>query len=226
MAAPAPVPAGPGPACTAGLGSLLSVTISGTVRESLLPSVPVGDSLSISFLAEPKALVREVPGQGIVADGIAPYKVCPADFEVSTSSGFKAHYDVPKPVPPPLGVAPDPNAGALWFSMMSARSVHDGVYLSTDLANAAIGVPLGVHTSDPKTTFGGVFDVTFGRHSLPNGSGHGVPITGAIGEFDSDVSVAASLKVWKDWEAHTVISADFDKMTISKTTPIAIQQDL
>tara|TARA_B110001452_G_scaffold263547_1_gene265150 strand:+ start:812 stop:1483 length:672 start_codon:yes stop_codon:yes gene_type:complete len=217
---------GAGPSCTAGLGALLSVVISGTVRESLLPSVAVGDTLSISFLAEPKALVREVPGQGIVTDGIAPYKVCPEEFEVSTSSGFSAHYTVPPVVPPLPGVEPDPNAGALWFSMLSARSVHDGVYLSTDLANAAMGVPLGVHTSDPKTIFGGAFDVTFARHSLPNGSGHGVPITGAIGEFDAGVSVAASLKVWKDWAAHVVINADFDKMTISKTTPIAIREDL
>lgn len=221
-------PVAAGPSCTASLGALLSIVISGTVHESLLPGVAVGDTLSISFLAEPKALVREIPEQGIIADGIAPYKVCPGDFVVSTSSGFTAHYQVPPVVPPAEGVLPDPNAGALWFNMVSARSVYDGVYLSTDVANAALGVPLGVHTTDPKDIFGGVFDVTFARHSLPSGgemgTNSGVPIMSAIGEFDAGVSVAASLKVWKDWAAHVVINADFDKMTISKTTPIAIRE--
>ena len=37
------------------LGALIAVSISGKVKESILPGVAVGDELTVSFLAEPTA---------------------------------------------------------------------------------------------------------------------------------------------------------------------------
>ena len=73
--------------CSTALGALIAVSISGKVKESILPGVAVGDELTVSFLAEPTALVREIEGQGIVQDGIGVHRVCTEDFAVKFSSG-------------------------------------------------------------------------------------------------------------------------------------------
>ena len=73
--------------CSTALGALIAVSISGKVKESILPGVAVGDELTVSFLAEPTALVREIEGQGIVQDGIGVHRVCTEDFALKFSSG-------------------------------------------------------------------------------------------------------------------------------------------
>ena len=70
----------PGTQCKAPkTGSLMSVVISGLVTSSKMPGVHKNSTVNIQFLAEPQGLIREVPGQGVVYDGISPYKICPED---------------------------------------------------------------------------------------------------------------------------------------------------
>ena len=80
----------PGTQCKAPkTGSLMSVVISGLVTSSKMPGVHKNSTVNIQFLAEPQGLIREVPGQGVVYDGISPYKICPEDFDVKFSTGVK-----------------------------------------------------------------------------------------------------------------------------------------
>jgi hypothetical protein len=196
--------------CSTALGPLMSVILTGTVRESVMPGVKAGEEIKISFLAESTAMVRDIKGQGIVYDGISPYKVCQQDFEVSFSSGFTAHFKRPPP-PAPTAVSGTPGAppGGLWFSLMKERVIYDGAWVSTESSDGTIGLPLDMH--DKLATYGGVFDVSFNRFALPSQK-----IADAVGTYDKSKSNKAMLKIWKDWTANFVIQADFEKMVIAE----------
>ena len=192
--------------CSTALGALIAVSISGKVKESILPGVAVGDELTVSFLAEPTALVREIEGQGIVQDGIGVHRVCTEDFAVKFSSGAVGHALLP-PALPAAPVVQGVPAGGLWFSVMKGRVIYDGGWVSTDPTDASKGVPLDFHD---KATYGGVFDISLLRHSMPS-----LELPEAVGSYDAKLAVDATLTVWKDWTSNFVISADFDKLTMS-----------
>lgn len=124
----------------------------------------------------------------------------------STRNATAAPAVVVAPPPPP------PPSPSLWFALMRARVVHDGFWLSNEPADAKVGVPLDFH--DATSTYGGVFDVMFERHTLSQS------ITEAEGTYDASVLVKSALKIWKDWKANFVITADFDTITISKAHTI------
>ena len=194
--------------CSTALGALIAVSISGKVKESILPGVAVGDELTVSFLAEPTALVREIEGQGIVQDGIGVHRVCTEDFAVKFSSGAVGHALLP-PALPAAPVVQGVPAGGLWFSVMKGRVIYDGAWVSTDPTDASKGVPLDFHD---KATYGGVFDISLLRHSMPS-----LELPEAVGSYDAKLAVDATLTVWKDWTSNFVVSADFDKLTMSTT---------
>jgi len=203
--------------CSSKLGPLVSVLISGTVRESQMPGVKAGEEVKVSFLAESTAIVRNIVGQGIVYDGISPYKVCQEDFSVSFSSGFTGHFLKPPP-PGPLAVSGTQGVppGGLWFALMKERVIYDGAWVSTESSDGTVGVPLDMH--DSLATYGGVFNVELDRFALPSQK-----ITEAVGTYDKSVLVKADLNIWKDWAANYVIKADFDKMTIAEAPSIQSQ---
>ncbi len=74
--------------CGGALSTLISIVISGKVRDAQWPlnGVNAGDDVTLSFLAEPDVLVRNIAGQGTVQDGIAPYKVCSDGFAIDFGS--------------------------------------------------------------------------------------------------------------------------------------------
>ena len=114
----------PGTGCKAPkTGALMSVVISGLVKSSKMPGVHNGSTVNIQFLAEPQGLIREIPGQGVVYDGISPYKVCPEDFDVKFSTGVKGRFI--------------PEKKGLWEKKVSRRSVRASHYHSP--ANGAHG---------------------------------------------------------------------------------------
>ena len=57
-----------------------------------MPGVHNGSTVNIQFLAEPQGLIRDIVGQGVVYDGISPYKICPEDFDVKFSTGVKGRF--------------------------------------------------------------------------------------------------------------------------------------
>ena len=161
----------PGTQCKAPkTGSLMSVVISGLVTSSKMPGVHKNSTVNIQFLAEPQGLIREVPGQGVVYDGISPYKICPEDFDVKFSTGVKGRFipekkglfEKKEPVWPPV-TKDTPQGplvtGALWMSILRGRSVYDGAFVSMDPADPRVGVPLDMHDAGSK--YGAFFDVTF-----------------------------------------------------------------
>lgn len=209
MSTPAPTSS-----CSNKMGTLISVVLAGKVSHSGMPGVQVGDEMTVSFLAETKMLHREVKGQGVVYDGIAPYKVCDDDFEVTFSSGVRGHY-LPPEAPPvaPIDIGAPETASGMYFSLMKARTVYDGAWVSTTPSNGKIGVPLDMY--DATSAYGGIFDVSFERHAVPS-----LDAIKAIGSYDAKIGVKSSLKIWKDWTANFVIGADFDGMTISEAPAI------
>ena len=89
------------------------------------------------------------------------------------------------------------------------RVIYDGAWVSTDPTDASKGVPLDFHD---KATYGGVFDISLLRHSMPS-----LELPEAVGAYDAKLAVDATLTVWKDWTSNFVVSADFDKLTMSTT---------
>ena len=116
--------------CHKALEALVSVVITGKVGFSAVTpmsstmNVTAGDTMTLSFLIDKSAIVRNVVGQGIVMDGIAPFPVCTEDFKLSFSSGLRVYLG-----PPP--VALDGTVGDFYFSLMKGRPVNDGAYFST-----------------------------------------------------------------------------------------------
>mgnify|MGYP006907232158 CR=1 FL=1 len=99
----------------------------------------------------------------------------------------------------------------VWFSLMKARVVHDGAWVSTDPVDASKGVPLTLHGAGPKDTFGGVFELVFARHAIPS-----LAVADAIGDYDKSALVSSTLDIWRAWAANVEISIGFDKLSIKK----------
>jgi hypothetical protein len=118
-------------ACAKAISSLVSVTLTGKVSFSALgvdskavANVTKGESMSISFLIDPEPLFREIEGQGVVYDGIAPYPICSNDFALSLSS-VKWPFARLGPAP----VLEDGTTGSFYFSLMKSRPVNDGAWM-------------------------------------------------------------------------------------------------
>jgi len=192
----------------------MSIVITGKVRDVSIPGVKPGDTLKLSFLAESTPLVREIEEQGIVQDGIAPYKVCDEDFSLKTSSGLSIHLG-PMPVDPLDGTV-----SSLWFSVQKERPVYDGAWLSTEPVDAKKGIPLTIHplrptgaTAAAKTTWGGVFSLFFKGKTWPS-----LSLPADIGTYTAHSVVGSTLEIWKDWDSNVVLSCDFDQMQVSKAS--------
>merc|ERR1719453_1062598 len=169
---------------TKALGALVSVLITGKVTESDLPGVTAGEKMQLSFLVEKEALVRNIVGQGIVTDGIAPYQVCSEDFALTFDNKVHMHLgDLP--------MLEDGSPSYAWFSLMEKRVVDDGAWVSMDAVDGSKGVPLAVHgtvvdaTGKPATTYGGVFDLSFPRGTLES-----IDISSAVGTTISGAAVS------------------------------------
>ena len=188
------------------MAPLLSVVIKGLVKHSSMPGVHDGSTVSIEFLAEPQGLVRDIVGQGVVYDGISPYKICPQDFEIKFSTGVKGRF-LPPPAEPEVSKDTKQShhvTGALWMSIMRGRSVYDGVFVSLDPSDPNQGLPIDMH--DPSSKYGGVLDLTFKRWSLPfqgarhDGTGFDSLRRAAEyhgGNYDRSTVIRTNMKIWK-----------------------------
>merc|ERR1719162_2425807 len=123
----------PGTGCRAPTsGALMNVVISGLVKSSQMPGVHNGSKVSIQFLAEPQGLIRDIVGQGVVYDGISPYKICPEDFDVKFSTGVKGRFIPPKEPKEKLPTEPVSKDGAFFdvtfkrWSLPFQGASHDG----------------------------------------------------------------------------------------------------
>jgi len=222
----------PGTGCRAPTsGALMNVVISGLVKSSQMPGVHNGSKVSIQFLAEPQGLIRDIVGQGVVYDGISPYKICPEDFDVKFSTGVKGRFIPPKEPKEKLPTEPVSKdtpqgplvTGALWMSILRGRSVYDGAFVSMDPADPRVGLPLDMH--DASSKYGAFFDVTFKRWSLPfQGASHDGKgrdsLKAAVGSFDQSIVVRSTMKIWKDWPANTVIEIDFARLSVAEAALI------
>merc|ERR1719453_625241 len=187
---------------TKALGALVSVLITGKVTESDMPNVNVGEKMQLSFIVEKEALVRNIVGQGIVTDGIAPYQVCTDDFALTFDNKVHMHLgDLP--------MLEDGSPSYAWFSLMEKRVVDDGAWVSMDAVDGSKGVPLAVHgtvvdaTGKPATTYGGVFDLSF-----PRGTIKSLDVSSAVGSsITSGAGKKGTLQVWRGWSANTVLTA-------------------
>lgn len=195
--------------CWGALDALISVVISGNVSVSTNPHAKVGDTVTMSFLADPTPTVREIPGQGIIYDGIGPYAVCKDDFSLTVGGSMPTHLG-------PMPVAIDGTPSGLWFSLMKGRPVDDGAWVSTNPTDGAVGLPLLVHgagNSGPKTreTYGAVIDLRLKRHTIPS-----LELEKAIGSYDAGDFVSGSMGIWRAWEANVEIEVEFEQLQISK----------
>lgn len=195
------------------LSTLMAVSLTGKVRDSVYPNVNAGDEVKVSFIAERESLVRFIEGQGLVTDGIAPYKVCPEDFTLSFNKKEHMHL---APLPPTLTGEPS----NVWFSVMSKRVVYDGAWVSIDPIDGSKGVPLLIHGEDvdatgaPTTKVGAVFDVSLARGTFASTEasalvGHSYDAT----ELNAE---GTTMQLWKGWEQNVQITVDFEKLSIKK----------
>ena len=127
----------------------MSVVISGLVKRSAMPGVHNNSTASVQFVAEPQGLIRDIVGQGVVYDGISPYKICPDGFNVEFSTGVKGHFIPPKEwTGRPVEFVDTPQGprvtGALWMSILRGRSVYDGAFVSMDPADPRVGLPIDI----------------------------------------------------------------------------------
>lgn len=134
----------------------------------------------------------------------AAYKVCKQDFTFKIGGAERAHFGE-------MPAAADGAKSDVWFSLMKARVVHDGAWVSTDPVDASKGVPLTLHGAGPKDTFGGVFELEFARHAIPS-----LAVADAIGDYDKSALVSSTLDIWRAWAANVEISIGFDKLSIKK----------
>ena len=101
--------------------------------------------------------------------------------------------------------------GRMWFSLMSARVVFDGAWVSTNPTDASAGMPLLLHGAGPKDTFGGIFDLQLARHTIPS-----LKLADAVGTYDKHHLVSAELSIWRSWAANVEVGIAFDTLTIAK----------
>ncbi len=202
--------------CGGALSTLISIVISGKVRDAQWPlnGVNAGDDVTLSFLAEPDVLVRNIAGQGMVQDGIAPYKVCSDGFALDFGSSKAYHMELGA-----LPVGIDGTPSSVWFSLMQQRVVWDGAWVSTDPADESKGFPLTAHgiATDskgvPVETFGGVFGMSFDPQTVKT-----LDLAKAVGEYGANALHKATLHVWRGWESNTVIDIEFGQMKIQKAS--------
>ena len=155
--------------CQGALEALVTVVITGKVGFSALGTDPrspmmnvtTGDTMTLSFTVSPQATVREVPLQGIVMDGIAPFEMCTGDFALQFSSGLHFHLG-----PPPVAI--DGTVGSFYFSLMKSRPVLDGAWVSTAPDMGQKGLPLELHGAPPKEIYTGVFELRYDRNTFPS----------------------------------------------------------
>lgn len=155
--------------CQGALEALVTVVITGKVGFSALGTDPrspmmnvtTGDTMTLSFTVSPQATVREVPLQGIVMDGIAPFEMCTGDFALTFSSGLHFHLG-----PPPVAI--DGTVGSFYYSLMKSRPVLDGAWVSTAPDMGQKGLPLELHGAPPKEIYTGVFELRYDRNTIPS----------------------------------------------------------
>ena len=195
--------------CHKALEALVSVVITGKVGFSAVTpmsstmNVTAGDTMTLSFLIDKSAIVRNVVGQGIVMDGIAPFPVCTEDFKLSFSSGLRVYLG-----PPP--VALDGTVGDFYFSLMKGRPVNDGAYFSTSPDKGSEGVPLLLHGAPEKEVFTGVFELRYKRHSIPS-----IEFPAAYGTYGQKGLLWSELKLMRDWMGNEIMSAHLETMTLT-----------
>ena len=216
--------------CTSSLDALVSVVLTARVTTSTLDTVGahVGDTLSLSFNVDPTWVHREIVGQGVVEDGIGPFGVCDEHFLLSFSSGLQANLKMPEPAA--AGIAAPPvdkdapssvslglpkDAPPFWFSMMKARPVLDGVFVSTMADKASAGVPLSVQGGSPSAAHTLFTDVRFDRHTFQS-----VKVLDSFGTYDAKAlrPVESTISVTRDWDSNVVLTAEFESLTISRDT--------
>jgi len=196
--------------CSAAIGALFRVVISGKVGHSNLKNITIGQDVKMSFLVDPTQETRIVEGHPVL-DGIAPYPICTEDFSMKVNGLSYFHLGVP-PVPagpPPAGTPPP---STLYFSLMSSRPIFDGAWVSW-LPDAASDVPLEVHgtwTGGVKAAYNGVFGFTSEQFTFPS-----INIAEAVGSYTPSGG-KATFKIWRDWVANNVLSWEITGMTITK----------
>ena len=172
------------------LAELVTVVITGNVTFSAMEMSPAnkdlkisrGDPMTLSFNVDKEAIVRVIPEQGTVLDGITPYDVCTEDFSLTFGK------DGPKPtLAPPDLLSPIP---PLFFGLAKGRPVNDGAWLSVDGAFGETGVPLQIANMPPKQTFTGVFDLKYERGTISS-----TEITKAAGTYTSKGLIDSQLKI-------------------------------
>lgn len=196
--------------CIKALAELMTVVITGNVTFSAMEASPAnsdmkiskGDPMTLSFNVDKEALVRVIPGQGTVLDGISPYDVCTEDFSLT----FGEKGPTPTLAPPDL-LSPIP---PLFFGLAKGRPVNDGAWLSSagDLGSA--GVALAIDGMPPKQTFTGVFDLKFERGTVKS-----TDVSAAAGTYTSKGLVESQLKIARNWMNNEIVSVALDKMVIS-----------
>jgi len=207
------------PSCSGTIANLVSVVLTGKVSTSAFVdpksafNISAGDTVTVSFLAEKTAYVRNIEGQGIVTDGISPYLMCSEEFALAFSNkqgDLRELVHLGPQLPDATGVVSD----SYWFSLMGPRPIKGGAWVSTAAVDPALGVPLTFHGAQPTAVFTGFFDVVFAH--APKST----DIVQAYGTYDlTDKSVeSAKMKITRDWAANVVATADFTKMTIGAAT--------
>jgi len=215
------------------LDVLVSVVLTAKVTSSTLEHIGarVGDTLSLTFNVDPSWVTRDIKGQGIVQDGIGPFGLCAESFLLSSSSGYAANLVPPAPVDAASPVGKDavsssslglpPAVSPFWFSLMRARPVLDGFFVSSWADKAAAGVPLDVHGGSSSVTTTAFIDVKFERHTFDS-----VKLLDSFGSYDKTSlrPVESSIRLARDWESNTVLEAEFVSLTIGSDTATVSQR--
>lgn len=198
MATPAAVPVCAG----LDMATLLRVTIMGKVGTSTMSNFTVGDTVKMSFLANPTPLYRFAEGN-VVKDGIAPYTICPGDFSMTFGKKVLAHLGAP-PVDE-LGVV-----GGFYFSMQKSRPVYDGAWVSSNPTDGSIGFPLAFHGVVPSSSFGGRFSLTYDRYTVPD-----INFPAGFGTYTTKGLVDSTFEVYNGWLPNVVLTCKLDSLKVA-----------
>ena len=197
-------------ACSAAVGALFRVMITGKIATSGIKNITAADTVTMSFLVDPTVLERVVEGHPVL-DGIAPYPICTEDFSLkfsSPKSSMKFYLGGP-PAPATPEAVP---ATTLYFSLQKSRPVYDGAWVSY-LPDAVSDVPLEVHgsfTGGVEAVYNGRFGFNSAQFTFPS-----LDIAEAVGTY-SPTGALHTFKIWRDWEANVVLTWNVDKITIAR----------
>jgi hypothetical protein len=208
--------------CSAAWDTLVSVVLTAKVSMSGMSAVHanVGDTMTLSFVADSAWVEREIVGQGIVYDGIGPFGLCDEHFSLSFSSGMHAHLTPPAPVVETGPIDKDAvaegvslglpkGAPPFWFSLLKSRPVLDGAFVSTLADKGSAGVPLSIYGASAAAIYTGIFDIKFKRDTIP-----AITLKDAFGTYKKDALQSAEIRIARDWASNTVLSATFESLTI------------